>query len=276
MSATKVDVHRAYVYVSSPRRRVGNNVTDDKNTNDGSFNMDGMKEAVLNPNPPTTSSSNSVFSGDESSSSAFNMESLKAGLATVSTDHANLKGRVSRLEGKFENWEEVLNQIKLQFDIDTDLKGEVDFLTFSSQTLLNSLKQRIDSCGESNTYFRSKISELEKSMKFIDNKNVELQDTINSLGKAAGNGGANFISSLQELKKMQENYSHLKIELETRFAQELPRFGSKQVTLFFVVAKRPTFPQPPEDVPTVEYAAEALSHDMISRIRVANCQACAK
>jgi len=27
---------------------------------------------------------------------------------------------------------------------------------------------------------------------------------------------------------------------------------------------------------TVEYAAEALSHDMISRIRVANCRACAK
>ena len=108
---------------------------------------------VVNPNP-ATSSSNSVFSGDESSSSAFDMESLKAGLATVSTisrDHANLKGRVSRLEGKFENWEEVLNQIKLQFDTKTDLKGEVDFLTLSSQTLLDSLKQRIDSCGESNT-----------------------------------------------------------------------------------------------------------------------------
>ena len=52
---------------------------------------------VVNPNP-ATSSSNSVFSGDESSSSAFDMELLKAGLATVSTisrDHANLKGRVS-------------------------------------------------------------------------------------------------------------------------------------------------------------------------------------
>ena len=143
MGATKVDVPRAYAYVSSPHCGVGINGTGDKNTNDGSFS--------LNPNPPTTSSSNSVFSGDESSSSAFDMESLKAGLATVSTDHANLKGRVSRLEGKFENWEEVLNQIKLQFDTETDLKGEVDFLTFSSQTLLNSLKQRIDSCGESNT-----------------------------------------------------------------------------------------------------------------------------
>jgi hypothetical protein len=42
------------------------------------------------------------------------MELLKAGLATVSTislDHANLKGRVSRLEGKFEHWEEVLNHL---------------------------------------------------------------------------------------------------------------------------------------------------------------------
>ena len=43
---------------------------------------------------------------------------------------------------------------------------------------------------------------------------------VHSLGKAAGKGGANFISSLHELKKMQENYSHLKIELETRFAQD--------------------------------------------------------
>jgi hypothetical protein len=67
----------------------------------------------VNPNP-ATSSSNSVFSGDESSSSAFDMELLKAGLATVSTislDHANLKGRVSQLEGKFEHWEEVLNHL---------------------------------------------------------------------------------------------------------------------------------------------------------------------
>jgi hypothetical protein len=119
---------------------------------------------VVNPNP-ATSSSNSVFSGDESSSSAFNMESLKAGLATVSTisrNHANLKGRVSRLEGKFEHWEEVLNQIKLCFpiDIDTNLKEEVEFLTGCSQTLPNSLKQRINACGKSNTYFRLKKSEL--------------------------------------------------------------------------------------------------------------------
>ena len=158
---------------------------------------------------------------------------MKAGLATVSTisrDHAKLKGRVSRLEGKFEHWEEVLNQIELRFpiDIDTDLKEEVEFLTSCSQTLLDSLKQRIEACGESNTYFRSKISELEKSMKIIGNKNVELQDTINSLGKAAGNGGANFSPSLLELKKMQEDFSHLRIELETRFAEELPQFGSKQ------------------------------------------------
>jgi hypothetical protein len=123
----------------------------------------------------------------------------------------------------------VLNQIKLRFpiDIDTDLNEEVEFLTGCSQTLLNNLKQQTDACGKSNTYFRSKISELKKSMKIIGNKNVELQDTINSLGKVAGNGGANFSSSLLELKKMQENFSHLQIELETHFAQELPRFGSK-------------------------------------------------
>ena len=118
----------------------------------------------------------------------------------------------------------MLNQIKLCFpiDINTNLKEEVEFLTGCSQTLLNSLKQQTDACGKSSTYFCSKISELKKSMKIIGNKNVELQDTINSLGKAAGNGGANFSSSLLELKKMQENFSHLQIELETRFAQELP------------------------------------------------------
>jgi hypothetical protein len=59
-------------------------------------------------------------------------------------------------------------------------------------------------------------------MKIIANKNLELQDTINSLEKAAGNGGAIFSSSLLELKKKQENFSHLQIELETRFAEELP------------------------------------------------------
>ena len=118
-------------------------------------------------------------------------------------------------------------QIKLRFDIDTNLKKEVEFLTCCSQSLLNNLKQRVDACGESRTYFRSKISELEKSMKSIGNKNMELQDTINFLREVAGSGGANFSSSLLELKKMQEDFSHLQIELETRFAQGLTRFGSQ-------------------------------------------------
>jgi hypothetical protein len=46
MSATKVDVPRAYAYVSSPRCRVSINAPGNKNTNDGSFNMDGMKNAL--------------------------------------------------------------------------------------------------------------------------------------------------------------------------------------------------------------------------------------
>ena len=46
MSATKVDVPPAYAYISSPRCRVGINAPGDKNTNDGSFNMDGMKNAL--------------------------------------------------------------------------------------------------------------------------------------------------------------------------------------------------------------------------------------
>ncbi len=121
----------------------------------------------------------------------------------------------------------MLHQIKLCFDIDTDSKEEVEFLTCCSQSLLNNLKQRLDACDESRTYFRSKISEREKYMKGIGDKNVELQDTINFLRGAAGSGGANFSSSLLELKKMQEDFSHLQIELETRFAQGLTRFGSQ-------------------------------------------------
>ncbi len=121
----------------------------------------------------------------------------------------------------------MLHQIKLCFDIDTNSKEEVEFLTCCSQSLLNNLKQRVDACGESRTYFRSKISELEKSMKSIGNKNVELQDTINFIREAAGSGGANFSSSLLELKKMQEDSSHLQIELESCFAQVLTRFGSQ-------------------------------------------------
>jgi hypothetical protein len=50
MSAMKVDVPCAYAYVSSPCLREGNSTAGDKNinssTNDGSFNMDDMKNAL--------------------------------------------------------------------------------------------------------------------------------------------------------------------------------------------------------------------------------------
>jgi len=46
MSAMKVDVPHAYPYASSPRRNVGFNAPGDKNANDDSFNMNGMKEAL--------------------------------------------------------------------------------------------------------------------------------------------------------------------------------------------------------------------------------------
>jgi hypothetical protein len=46
MSATKVDVPRAYAHVSSPRRKVGFNAPGDKNAKDGSFNMNAMKNAL--------------------------------------------------------------------------------------------------------------------------------------------------------------------------------------------------------------------------------------
>ena len=158
------------------------------------------------------------------------MESLMAGLATVSTimcNHVNLEGRVSWLEGNVEHWEEVVNQIKLCFPIDINLNAEVEFLTTCSQSLLNSLKQRINTCSKSNTYFRTKILQLKTSIDSIVDKHAELQDTINFLGLVAGSDGANFSLFLLELKKIQDNFSHLPIELETPFAQELSWFGSK-------------------------------------------------
>ena len=79
------------------------------------------------PSAPAPSSSNSVFGAYQSSStSAFDMASLTAGLATVSAvcqNQVNLEGRVNQLEGKVEKWEEVLNKIK-HFDFETHLDKE--------------------------------------------------------------------------------------------------------------------------------------------------------
>ena len=157
------------------------------------------------------------------------MALLTAGLATVSTvirNQVNLEGRVGRLEGKVEQWEEVMNKIK-HFDFNTHSEEEVEFMAIGSQAILSALNQQIDGCGKSTTYLRSILSGLEESMKSIGDKNVELQDTINSLKKAAERGGANFKSSLAELKNMQENFSRLQTEMETRFLQGLTQFGSE-------------------------------------------------
>ena len=120
----------------------------------------------------------------------------------------------------------MLNKIK-HFDFDTHLEEEVEFMAIGSQAILSTLNQRIDGCSNSNTYLRSRLSRLEESMKSIGDKNVELQDTINSLRKAAERGGANFKSSLAELKKMQENFSSLQTEMETRFTQGLTQCRSE-------------------------------------------------
>ncbi len=45
MSAMKVDVPREYAHVS-PRRKVNFNAPGDKNANDSSFNMNGLKDAL--------------------------------------------------------------------------------------------------------------------------------------------------------------------------------------------------------------------------------------
>jgi hypothetical protein len=58
-------------------------------------------------------------------SSAFNMDSLKAGLETIHTiscKHVDIRGRVNQLKGKVEHWEKELNQIKLTFAIDTPIQ----------------------------------------------------------------------------------------------------------------------------------------------------------
>ena len=134
---------------------------------------------------------------------------------------------MSQLEGKVEKWEEVLNKIK-HFDFETHLdKEEIQFEAIGSQAILSALNQQIDCCDESTTYLRSRLSGLEESMRIIGNKNVELQDTINSLRNAAERGGANFKSSLAELKNMQENFYRLQTEMETRFLQGLTQSGSE-------------------------------------------------
>ena len=120
----------------------------------------------------------------------------------------------------------MLNKIK-HFDFDTHLEEEVEFMAIGSQAILSALNQRIDGCSDSNTYLRSRLSRLEESMKSFGDKNVELQDTINSLRKAAERGSANFKSSLAELKKMQENFSSLQTEMETRVTQGLTQCRSE-------------------------------------------------
>jgi hypothetical protein len=120
----------------------------------------------------------------------------------------------------------VLNKIK-HFDIDDTYKEEVEFVAIDSQAILSALNRQIDGCGKSTTYLRSKLSGLEESIKSIGDKNVELQDTINSLKKAAECGGANFKLSLAELKNMQENFSCLQTETETRFSQAFTQCGSE-------------------------------------------------
>ncbi len=134
---------------------------------------------------------------------------------------------MNQLEGKVEQWEEVLNKIK-HFNIDdTYSKEEVEFVAIGSQAILSALNRWIDGCGKSTTYRRSKLSGLEESIKSIGDKNVELQDTINSLRKAAECGGANFKLSLAELKNMQENFSCLQTEMQTHFLQGLTQCGSE-------------------------------------------------
>ena len=191
--------------------------------------MKVISPSVFIPQPGGGGVSKAFGAYQSYSSSAFKMASLTAGLATVSAvshNQVNLEGRVGQLERKVEQWEEVMNKIK-HFHFDTHSEEEVEFMAIGSQAILSALNQQIDGCGKSTTCLRSRLSGLEEAMKSIGNKNVELQDAINSLRKAAECGGANFKSSLAELKNMQANFSRLQTEIETHFSQGLTQCGSE-------------------------------------------------
>jgi hypothetical protein len=149
----------------------------------------GVSKTFVSSKPPApaTSSANSAFGAYQSSfTSAFDMASLTAGLATVSAvcrNQVNLKGRVSQLEGKVEKWEEVLNKIK-HFDFKTHLdKEEIQFEAICSQAILSALNQRIDCCGKSTTYLCSRLSGLEESMRIIGDKTWNFKTLSTPLGK---------------------------------------------------------------------------------------------
>jgi hypothetical protein len=207
---------------------------------EGQVNSTPVDNAAAGSHRPTSSVS---FSADVQSTtshinraadrslSAFSMDSLKASLESVETlshEQANLRDRVNQLEGRVVVCEEDLNQIKLTFASHADEVEQVKFDTFCSETALKSLKELVKNCGESNSYFRAKISRLEESIQDINKINeeasVRVQNTIYSLGN-----GTDLSPFLLELKNMQANYSIMQAQLNTCFAEkDLREFGSKQ------------------------------------------------
>ena len=160
------------------------------------------------------------------------MDSLKASLESVETlshEQANLRDRVNQLKGRVVVCEEDLNQIKLTFASHADEVDQVKFDTFCSDASLKSLKELVKNCGESNSYFRAKISGLEESIQNINKINEEafgrVQNTIHSLGT----NGTDLSPLVLELKNMHKNYSSMQAQFNTCFAEkDLREFGSKQ------------------------------------------------
>jgi hypothetical protein len=207
---------------------------------EGQVNSTPVDNAAAGSHRPTSSVS---FSADVQSTtshinraadrslSAFSMDSLKASLESVETlshEQANLRDRVNQLEGRVVVCEEDLNQIKLTFASHADEVEQVKFNTFCSETALKSLKEVVKNCGESNSYFRAKISRLEESIQDINKINeeasVRVQNAIHSLGN-----GTDLSPFVLELKNMHENYSIMQAQLNTCFAEkDLREFGSKQ------------------------------------------------
>ncbi len=148
---------------------------------------------------------------------------------------------MNQLEGKVGHWEKELNQIKLTLETDE----EIEFMTHCSKAALDSIKEQIETCGKSNSYFRSKIFELENSIRTINIINKEamlsVNNTIKSLDGQLQHGldtnCDDFNALVVDLKKMQENDSSMQNQLNTHLAEELPELESKQGKFYIQIPR---------------------------------------
>jgi hypothetical protein len=120
---------------------------------------------------------------------------------------------VNQLEGKVGHWEKELNQIKLTLETDE----EIEFMTYCSKAALESIKEQIEICGKSNSYFHSNIFELEDSIKTINVINKEATLSVNNTIKSLD-------GQLQHgLDTNCDNFNALVVDLKN--SGELPQYA---------------------------------------------------